>query len=174
MDYSHSVKKLADDSKNTTDKMNEAVSEIQKSSEDIVKVIQLIDNIAFQTNLLALNAAVEAAAAGEAGKGFAVVAEEVRNLAVKSADAAKSTSGMVERAINSSSTGVEISAQVNTMLEGIIKEVEQTNSAIESIVSDSREQYNNLEQITKAVQQLDSFTQQNAADARKVFRPLKA
>jgi methyl-accepting chemotaxis protein len=93
--------------------MSQAIDDIQKSSDETAKIIKVIDEIAFQTNLLALNAAVEAARAGEAGKGFAVVAEEVRNLAMRSADAAKNTADMIEESVKNSRNGVEISSEVS-------------------------------------------------------------
>ena len=100
-------------------------SEIQKSSDETAKIIKVIDEIAFQTNLLALNAAVEAARAGEAGKGFAVVAEEVRNLAMRSAEAAKNTANMIEESVKNSKNGVDIASEVGKVLEEIVQQRRQ-------------------------------------------------
>ncbi len=166
-DHSHKVKEYADNGKETTKLMNNAVAEIQSSSEEIVNIIKVIDGIAFQTNLLALNAAVEAARAGEFGKGFAVVAEEVRNLAIRSTEAARSTSGMIEKAVGSSAKGVEIAGQVSQLLQDITDGVDQTTTLIDSIVSDSQDQANSLEQIHRAVSQIDHITQNNASDAQQ-------
>ena len=99
-------------------RMQEAIDQIHKSSDETAKIIKVIDEIAFQTNLLALNAAVEAARAGEAGKGFAVVAEEVRNLAIRSAEASKSTSNLIEASVKNAQHGVTISNDVVQGLSG--------------------------------------------------------
>ncbi len=165
-DHSSKVKEFAASGKDTTAMMNEAVAQIKDSSQEIVKIISVIDSIAFQTNLLALNAAVEAARAGEAGKGFAVVAEEVRNLAIRSTEAARSTSGMIEKAVSSSSTGVEIAANVSQLLQNITDGIDLTSNLIDTIVTDSTEQAHSIEQISKAVSHIDQFTQNNAADAQ--------
>ena len=110
------MRKAAENGTTAVGKMTTAIDDIQKSSNETAKIIKVIDEIAFQTNLLALNAAVEAARAGEAGKGFAVVAEEVRNLAQRSAEAAKNTSSMIEQSVNNAKAGVEISAEVRKVL----------------------------------------------------------
>src|SRR6202012_5871046 len=101
------------------DRMSQAIDQIQKSAGETGKIIKVIDEIAFQTNLLALNAAVEAARAGEAGKGFAVVAEEVRNLAMRSAEAAKNTSALIEGSVNNAKNGVTIADEVAKSLAEI-------------------------------------------------------
>ncbi|MGA2233698.1 MAG: methyl-accepting chemotaxis protein, partial [Tepidisphaeraceae bacterium] len=106
------TKTAADKGNQAMGKMSQAINEIQKSAQETAKIIKVIDEIAFQTNLLALNAAVEAARAGEAGKGFAVVAEEVRNLAMRSAEAAKNTAAMIEESVQSARNGVGISTDV--------------------------------------------------------------
>src|SRR6202007_792051 len=105
------AKSSADKSNQAMGRMSSAIADIQQSASETAKIIKVIDEIAFQTNLLALNAAVEAARAGEAGKGFAVVAEEVRNLAMRSSEAAKNTSAMIEESVQNSRNGVAIAGE---------------------------------------------------------------
>ena len=148
-------------------KMSQAIEEICKSSDQTAKIIKVIDEIAFQTNLLALNAAVEAARAGEAGKGFAVVAEEVRNLAIRSADAAKNTSNLIEQSVTNSKNGVEISNEVNAVFEDIVRKIEKTTNLVGEIAAASAEQAQGIDQVNTAVNQMDKVTQQNAAGAEE-------
>ena len=129
--------------------------------------MKAIDEIAFQTNLLALNAAVEAARAGEAGKGFAVVAEEVRNLAMRSSEAAKNTSGLIEESVVNSRSGVTISNEVAATLTQITGSVAKMHSLVGEIAASSREQAQGIEQINTAVAQMDKVTQSNAAGAEE-------
>ena len=147
--------------------MSSAISDIQKSSEETSKIIKVIDEIAFQTNLLALNAAVEAARAGEAGKGFAVVAEEVRNLAMRSAEAAKNTSAMIEGAVSKANNGVEIVDRVSKNFEEINNSVSKVNALIAEIAAASNEQAQGIDQINSAVTEMDKATQANAASAEE-------
>jgi methyl-accepting chemotaxis protein len=148
-------------------RMNQAIRDIEKSSNETAKIIKVIDEIAFQTNLLALNAAVEAARAGESGKGFAVVAEEVRNLAMRSAEAAKNTSGMIEESVRNSKKGVGVAEEVDRSLKGIVEGVNQIRVLIGEIASASQEQARGIDQITTANTQIDQVTQNNAANAEE-------
>jgi len=160
-------KQAADAGTASMERMSQAIRDIQTSSDETSKIIRVIDEIAFQTNLLALNAAVEAARAGEAGKGFAVVAEEVRNLAIRSAEAAKNTSSLIETSVQNARTGVDISAEVQNSLEDIVKSVTQASDLISEIASASDEQSQGIEQINGSVSQMDAITQQNAACAEE-------
>jgi methyl-accepting chemotaxis protein len=148
-------------------RMASAINDIQKASGETAKIIKVIDEIAFQTNLLALNAAVEAARAGEAGKGFAVVAEEVRNLAMRSAEAAKNTNQLIEQAVRHSQNGVTIAGEVSAALGDINVTNQKVNALIGEIAASSREQSTGIEQINTAVSQMDQVTQQNAASAEQ-------
>ena len=148
-------------------KMSTAIDDIKKSADETGKIIKTIDDIAFQTNLLALNAAVEAARAGEAGKGFAVVAEEVRNLAMRSAEAAKNTSEMIETSVKNSENGVNISQEVSKCLEEIGQGNKRTNELIAEIAAACNEQTQGIDQISTAITQMDQVTQSNAANAEE-------
>ena len=146
-------------------RMRNAISDIQHSSEETSKIIKVIDEIAFQTNLLALNAAVEAARAGEAGKGFAVVAEEVRNLAMRSAEAAKNTSGMIEESVKNANNGVSITEEVGKSLETINESIGKVACLVDEISTASAEQAKGIEQINVGLAQIDQVTQASAANA---------
>lgn len=147
--------------------MLDAMEELKRSSAEISKIIKVIDEIAFQTNILSLNAAVEAARAGDAGKGFAVVAEEVRNLAQRSAQAAKDTSGIIEHNIELSEKCLNITGQVSGSLSEINVESTKVNELLEEISTASQEQELGIGQINQAVSQMERVIQANATTAHE-------
>jgi methyl-accepting chemotaxis protein len=140
-----------------------AMEEIETSSREISNIIGVIDAIAFQTNLLALNAGVEAARAGEAGKGFAVVAQEVRELAQRSANAAKEIKALITKSGDQVRQGVELVGETGRRLATIVSEVQGINGNVSAIATTSREQSTGLNEINVAVNQMDQGTQKNAA-----------
>ncbi|MET3779095.1 methyl-accepting chemotaxis protein [Rhizobium alvei] len=141
----------------------DAMGRIETSSQQISNIIGVIDEIAFQTNLLALNAGVEAARAGEAGKGFAVVAQEVRELAQRSANAAKEIKGLIQNSTTEVESGVKLVRETGEALKTIGDYITRINSHMESIATSSREQSTGLSEVNVAVNQMDQTTQQNAA-----------
>ena len=144
-----------------------AMAEIEQSSEEVVKIIGVIDNIAFQTNLLALNAGVEAARAGEAGKGFAVVAQEVRELAQRSADAAREIKELITNSRSKVSQGVELVGETGQSLEGIGADVARLDELIGHMASSTREQLVAMQEISQAIVSIDQVNQQNTAMAEE-------
>jgi methyl-accepting chemotaxis protein len=148
-------------------RMTGAIGDIQSSAAETARIVRAIDEIAFQTNLLALNAAVEAARAGEAGKGFAVVAEEVRSLAMRSAEAARNTGQLIEQSVANAKRGVTIADEVDASLGSIAAAVGKVNALIGEIAASSRDQSTGIEQISSAVGNIDRVTQQNAAAAEQ-------
>lgn len=147
--------------------LNTAITDICGSSKQIASIIKVIDEIAFQTNLLALNAAVEAARAGEHGKGFAVVAEEVRNLAQRSASAARDTAQLIEDSVKKVDVGVDLTKRVETSLQDIVKNVKKVTDLVNEIANASQEQSEGVGQVGKAITQMDQVIQQNAASAEE-------
>jgi methyl-accepting chemotaxis protein len=140
-----------------------AMSEISAASGKIAEIIGVIDEIAFQTNLLALNAAVEAARAGEQGRGFAVVASEVRNLASRSAAAAKEIKALIQDSVGKVSEGTKLVDESGKVLGEIVTRVKKVTDVMAKIADSSREQASGIEQVNKAVSAMDATTQQNAA-----------
>jgi methyl-accepting chemotaxis protein len=136
---------------------------INASSRKIVDIISVIDGIAFQTNILALNAAVEAARAGEQGRGFAVVASEVRNLAQRSASAAKEIKTLIDDSVQQVELGSKLVGDAGTTMEEVVTSVQRVTDIMAEISSASREQETGIEQINMAITEMDSVTQQNAA-----------
>jgi methyl-accepting chemotaxis protein len=161
------TRQAVEKSRNAMTRMSEAIVQIKSSSDQTAKIVKTIDEIAFQTNLLALNAAVEAARAGDAGKGFAVVAEEVRNLAQRSAEAAKNTSSLIEQSQKNADNGVSVSQEVAGILTQIVDSVGKLSQLIGEVSSASQEQAKGIEQIGMAVTQMDKQTQSNAANAEE-------
>ena len=149
------------------EQLTTAVDDIDRNSSETQKIIKTIDEIAFQTNLLALNAAVEAARAGEAGAGFAVVAEEVRNLALRSAEAAKNTNELIGNTVKSVKEGARLSAETNEAFKKNAVIVRKTGELVSEVAAASQEQAQGIEQINKAVSEMDKVTQSNAANAEE-------
>jgi methyl-accepting chemotaxis protein len=144
-----------------------AIGEIKSSADETAKIVKTINDIAFQTNLLALNAAVEAARAGEAGKGFAVVAEEVRSLALRSAEAARNTGDIIEGSIRRAETGVEVTAETHDAFKTIADRAKKVNDLVREIAAASQEQTAGVDQINSAISDMDNVTQSNAAGAEE-------
>jgi methyl-accepting chemotaxis protein len=144
-----------------------AMSEIKKSSDEIAKIIKVIDDIAFQTNILALNAAIEAARAGETGAGFAVVAEEVRNLAGRSAQAARDTAEMIKTNIELSANGVMVTERIKNALMEITTQAKKVSQLMDEIAAASEEQSQGIEQVNSAIVQMETITQQNSINAEE-------
>ncbi|MDR0870952.1 MAG: methyl-accepting chemotaxis protein [Planctomycetaceae bacterium] len=166
-DLAQKATKAASEGQTAMTQMTEAMGRITKNSEEIQRVIKVIDDIAFQTNLLALNAAVEAARAGQHGKGFAVVAEEVRNLAARSAKAAKETANLIETSGREIQNGGEVATHTSEVLNTIVEQIKQTTDLVAGIAVASNEQAQGVNQVTVGLQQIDSVTQQNTAAAEE-------
>jgi methyl-accepting chemotaxis protein len=148
-------------------RLKASMNEIANASQETQKIIKTIDEIAFQTNLLALNAAVEAARAGEAGAGFAVVAEEVRNLAMRAADAARNTAGMIDETVKSVKEGSVVVHATGSEFAKVAENAAKMTGLISDIAAASREQAQGIEQINRAVSEMEQVVQRTAANAEE-------
>ncbi|MDH4246527.1 MAG: methyl-accepting chemotaxis protein [Deltaproteobacteria bacterium] len=161
------MRTLASQGSTSMHRMQEAINEIKGSSDQTARIIKTIDEIAFQTNLLALNAAVEAARAGDAGRGFAVVAEEVRSLAMRSADAAKDTNAIIEDSQNKADQGVSVANEVGEVLSKIVVSAEKVDHLVAEVTNSSQEQTQSIVQVSNGMSRMESLTQSNAANAEE-------
>ena len=164
---SNVIKDSAEKGSRQMDEMITAVGEISEASRNISKIIKTIDDIAFQTNILALNAAVEAARAAQHGKWFAVVAEEVRNLASKSAEAAKDTGDMIQNSMEKAELGARIAGETSESLKEIVTGISESNNLITGIAEASEQQSLGIAQINTGIEQVTQVVQQNSATAEE-------
>jgi methyl-accepting chemotaxis protein len=162
-ELAHSSNEIASRGGEMVKRVVSTMGDIQDSSRKIADIIGVIDSIAFQTNILALNAAVEAARAGEQGRGFAVVATEVRNLAQRSATAAKEIKALIAESVDKVEGGAKLVQQAGSTMDEVVNSFQRVAGLVTDITAASREQSSGIEQVTQAVSQMDEVTQQNAA-----------
>jgi methyl-accepting chemotaxis protein len=159
--------RIVEDANQAMGKLTGSMQEISRASEETQKIIRTIDEIAFQTNLLALNAAVEAARAGEAGAGFAVVANEVRNLAMRTAEAARNTAELIEGTVRKIKDGYALVGKTNEAFTGVSGSSEKVGELVAEIAAASHEQAKGIEQLNESIGLMDHVVQKNAADAEE-------
>ena len=158
---------MAESGRKAMGNMVEAIAKIKESTDQTASILRIIEEIAFQTNLLALNAAVEAARAGEAGRGFAVVAQEVRSLAQRSSDAARSTADLINDSLRNAESGVVASNETSEILEKIGASVARVTELVATVSTASNEQAQGIEQVKTAVTRMDGLTQTTATNAEE-------
>ncbi len=164
---------VVDEAARSMTHLTESMSEISKTGEETRKVIKTIEEIAFQTNLLALNAAVEAARAGEVGAGFAVVAEEVRNLAIRSSDAARNTAELIEASIRGIQSGSEVVFKTNDAFKSVAEGADKVGSLLTEVTAASQDQAQGIQQISQAMSEIDKVTQENTGSAENMSAALE-
>ena len=161
------AQQAAQNSDSTIGELDKAMTAINSSAGEISRIIKVIEEIAFQTNLLALNAAVEAARAGEHGRGFAVVAEEVRNLAIRSATAAKDTTKLIDESVVRARGGAQVAAAAGSAVRGVIQDIASIAGVVQYINAGAAEQSRAIEQVAIAIGQIENTTQQTASNAEE-------
>jgi methyl-accepting chemotaxis protein len=166
-DLAQESSKVATEGQTVMHELTGAMERITENSHEIQRVIKVVDDIAFQTNLLALNAAVEAARAGQHGKGFAVVAEEVRNLASRSAKAARETADLIAKSSQEIDRGGEIASHTSGVFDTIVEQNKQTTDLVAGIAKASNEQTQGVGQVSVGLRQIDGVTQTNSASAEE-------
>ncbi|MEW6187257.1 MAG: methyl-accepting chemotaxis protein [Thermodesulfobacteriota bacterium] len=159
--------RVVEEANHSMNELNESMKEISQASQETAKIIKTIDEIAFQTNLLALNAAVEAARAGEAGAGFATVADEVRNLALRAADAARNTTDLIEKTVTKIKVGSDVVEKTNSAFSKVSSGARKVGEIVGEIQAASQEQAQGIEQINRAVCEMEKIVQRNAANAEE-------
>lgn len=159
--------RIVSDAAVSMSQLTDSIDELSKTSEQTRKIIKTIEEIAFQTNLLALNAAVEAARAGEAGAGFAVVAEEVRNLAMRSSQAAGNTSAMIESSVKMTQKGISLVYKANDAFKEVADGAEKVGELLGEIAASSQEQFQGISQVSMAMNDIEKVTHENAANAEE-------
>jgi methyl-accepting chemotaxis protein len=159
--------RVVEEANQSMQRLTGSMREISAASEETANIIKTIDEIAFQTNLLALNAAVEAARAGEAGAGFAVVSDEVRNLALRAAEAAKNTAGLIEGTVKKIKDGAEMVSKTNEAFSKVTQGTQKIGELVSEITTASQEQARGIEQINRAISEMDRTVQTTASSAEQ-------